>query len=80
MNLDPEVLCPRCAVQKHAEDKVLEESKAEATELRMVRTEGLTAAARFLEDPKRDWPEDGRPVPSDYLNLAAFLSGEVDDG
>jgi hypothetical protein len=75
MNLDPEIVCPECAHKEGKREKVREIAKAEATERRFVRAEGLTAAARFLEDDDRSWPEDGRPVPSDYLNMAAYLSG-----
>lgn len=75
MKLDPEIVCPKCAREQDEVDKEKKAAEAEATERRFIRAEGLTAAARFLEHDDRSWSEDGRPCPSDYLNLAAFLSG-----
>jgi hypothetical protein len=71
--------CPRCSVIRKIQDEEKEDAKAEVTETQFQRLEALTSAARFLENPLRNWPDDGKPVPTDYINMAAFLSGLTGD-
>lgn len=72
-------LCPNCSLRKQQEDKDRDEAKHEATELQFQRLEAWNSAAGLLEGSDRGWHEDGKPLPSDYLNLAAFLAGMTGD-
>jgi hypothetical protein len=72
-------LCPSCALRKQQEDRERDEAKREDTELQFQRLDAWKSAANLLESDDRGWNDDGRPLPTDYLNLAAFLSGMTGD-
>jgi hypothetical protein len=64
-DLDSEHLCTKC-----------ERERADRTTAVNERMEVWNDAAGLLSN--RDWPEDGRPVPSDILHLALFLIDEIE--
>lgn len=53
-----------------------EREKAERANTVNERMEIWNDAAGLLTN--REWPEDGRPVPSDILHLALFLIDEIE--
>jgi hypothetical protein len=66
-DLEPEEhLCTNCERERH-----------EQYEARTRRQELWMQAKNLLHGDGMDWPEDGRPLPSDYLKLAIFLAGYV---